>query len=498
MPTETNFAPNLGEIFEAHNGPVEVFDFNGVPSGAAPEGAFGIDTSNGDFYQVVNGSWVFKFSTGGGVGAVQTPWAQDIQGAGFDLLNVRDITATRNITAEGRLGAFDTTRVGDTDNEWYWKAEDAGMSLYGTGSGGTFKYMSISDPNEGMVLHGSYSFHASGFDGKQLNLVPNANEGVVTISGYSLTVANAQSMIDLAGTWNTSGAPTAIKLNVLDTASDAASLLMDLQTGSASKFKVGRLGSVTMTGLQTITQATVNTGILASTGYSLTGSNATSMLDLAGTWNTTGAPTAFKLNIVNTASNAASLLADFQVGGVSKFKVDNLGFVTASIYDTTSVRVNSGGIQISSTWSLGFTDGGITGNKDTTIFRDAANTLALRNSTNAQSLRIYNSFTTINTSGEWLKIDWKITANQCRIGTVRGSSSGTARVLSLDYGALESSPTAAITIPITSGNIVFGGGVQLSNTAVTGLTPGALAATTDASIVLHDSSGQAYRVPCII
>lgn len=81
-------------------------------------------------------------------------------------------------------------------------------------------------------------------------------------------------------------------------------------------------------GLVTITQATANAGILASTGYSLTGSNATNMVDLAGTWNTSGTPTAFKLNITNTASNAASLLADFQVGGASRFRVRVDGRVT--------------------------------------------------------------------------------------------------------------------------------------------------------------------------
>ena len=40
--------------------------------------------------------------------------------------------------------------------------------------------------------------------------------------------------------------------------------------------------------------------------------------------------------------------------------------------------------------------------------------------------------------------------------------------------------------------------ICVSNAAATGLTAGALAATTNASIVICDSSGQAYRIPCII
>lgn len=46
-----------------------------------------------------------------------------------------------------------------------------------------------------------------------------------------------------------------------------------------------------------------------------------SVLNLAQTWNTTGTPTAIKLNVTNTASNAASLLADFQASTVSKVAI---------------------------------------------------------------------------------------------------------------------------------------------------------------------------------
>ena len=45
-------------------------------------------------------------------------------------------------------------------------------------------------------------------------------------------------MLDLAGTWNTSGNATLIKANVTDTASGASSNLLDLQEGGTSIFKV--------------------------------------------------------------------------------------------------------------------------------------------------------------------------------------------------------------------------------------------------------------------
>jgi hypothetical protein len=87
------------------------------------------------------------------------------------------------------------------------------------------------------------------------------------------------------------------------------------------------LGANTFTRLQTITQGTANEGIIASTGYSLTGANAQSMVDLAGAWNTTGVPTGIKLNITNTASGAGSKLLDLQVGGSSKVNVDVDGYL---------------------------------------------------------------------------------------------------------------------------------------------------------------------------
>lgn len=130
------------------------------------------------------------------------------------------------------------------------------------------------------------------------------------------------------------------------------------------------------------------------------------------------------------------------------------------------------------------------------LIGDAANVIAQRNGAAAQIFNLYNTFTTVLTAGEWAKFAW--VSNQFRFGAVSGSSSGTDRAASWDYGSKLASAAAAITVPATSGNIVFGGGVQLSNAAVTGLTAGVLAATTNATIVLYDSTGQAYRVPCII
>jgi hypothetical protein len=75
-------------------------------------------------------------------------------------------------------------------------------------------------------------------------------------------------MFDLSGTWNTSGTPTGLKLNVVDTASNASSLLMDLQVGGVSKFKVDKAGNVTVIG--TIGGGVAPVITLTKTSYALT------------------------------------------------------------------------------------------------------------------------------------------------------------------------------------------------------------------------------------
>lgn len=61
-----------------------------------------------------------------------------------------------------------------------------------------------------------------------------------------------------------------------------------------------------------------------------TGGQALSHLTFRGTWNTTGAPTAFDINQTDTASNAASLLMNLRTNGVSRFSVRKDGLVTTA------------------------------------------------------------------------------------------------------------------------------------------------------------------------
>ena len=74
---------------------------------------------------------------------------------------------------------------------------------------------------------------------------------------------------------------------------NAADLIPGIVAGTAGVGIASDLRDYIQANLVTpIIAAAANTEALAVTGYSLTGSDATSMIDLAGTWNTTGTPTA--------------------------------------------------------------------------------------------------------------------------------------------------------------------------------------------------------------
>lgn len=98
-------------------------------------------------------------------------------------------------------------------------------------------------------------------------LSPDANNSALTASGYSLTGSNDHPLLDLAGTWNTTGTPTGIKLNVTDTASNSVSPLVDLQIGGVSKAKITKSGQIFAAGQAS---GTPDFASLAAPGYGFT------------------------------------------------------------------------------------------------------------------------------------------------------------------------------------------------------------------------------------
>jgi hypothetical protein len=97
-----------------------------------------------------------------------------------------------------------------------------------------------------------------------------------TFSGQTLTAATNTPIVDLSATWNTSGTPSAFKLNVTDTASNASSLLLNLQVGGTLRASVDKSGNIANTGTITSTsgsysRALDNTGLRIVTPANATG-----------------------------------------------------------------------------------------------------------------------------------------------------------------------------------------------------------------------------------
>lgn len=194
------------------------------------------------------------------------------------------------------------------------------------------------------------------------------------------------------------------------------------------------------------------------TGYSVTGSGTSSMFNLAGTWNTSGVVTGFKLNITDTASDAASILADFQINGVSVNKIDKTGKITiagGSVFRSLAVGSGSTNFDILNA-HVGLA----------AVFGGANGTSALG------------------------------------IGGTSNTRYGAFVPLDSVFGFYDFGNTAPdVTLSRVSANILginSGTSLQLGVAAVTGLGAGLLAALTNASITLKDSTGQTYRIPCII
>lgn len=175
--------------------------------------------------------------------------------------------------------------------------------------------------------------------GTSLALTDAANPSASTLSltGASALTTN-QPLINGTQTWNAGAITfTAFKINVTATASAAASLLLDLQVASASKFNVDKLGNVNFASGAQLS--------LPGSGYILT----------TGTF----------------------------------------GAIVQNAGSTLTTRLYADAFRLSANSFLAWTstnDAG-TGNEDVVLRRDAANTLALRNGATGQTFRIYSTFT---------------------------------------------------------------------------------------------------------
>ena len=160
--------------------------------------------------------------------------------------------------------------------------------------------------------------------------------------------------------------------------------------------------------------------------------------------------TGLKLNVTDTASASGSNLLDLQVGGASKAKIDASGDYYGASYsflgETNKVSIRYGtsrlltidqtasspGARVGSGGAFAWSSiSNSEGNPDLFLRRDAANILAQRNGTNAQTFRVYNTYTDASNYERGF-FQWN--SNVLEIGTEAGGT-GTNRTVSLVTGS---------------------------------------------------------------
>ena len=200
----------------------------------------------------------------------------------------------------------------------------------------------------------------------------------------------------------------------------------------------------------------------AGSALTLTGGTVTAsapLISATQTWNDAAVTfTGLLVNVTSTNSAAASLLANFQVGGTSVANIRRDGRILATSFALVSGATsgtgfsyhsaaqdgghiqcfNNAGSQIFTATTLMFRCSGdlslgravgLGQSPDTILVRDDAGMLAQRNAANAQTFRLYNTFTS-TTNFERLNIAAQ-TGGSFIIGTEKGSGSpgGSARAL---------------------------------------------------------------------
>jgi hypothetical protein len=243
--------------------------------------------------------------------------------------------------------------------------------------------------------------------------------------------------------------------NFLELESNVSSLTASINlVNSNAVVLASNVSSLTASVSNILTGTTSFSGNKTFTGNVGIGIAPTAKLHIAETWNNVSTTfTAIRSNVTDTASAAGSLLLDLQVAGASKFRVGKDGQVSAGSFmmgsspeSTTSMSglsrngnnllVNTVGTQAFNFSTASFIStrpiafGASAYTADVVLNRDAANILAQRNGTSAQTQRIYNTYTDASNYERGV-IGW--TANALQIGT-EAAGTGTLRNINLIGG----------------------------------------------------------------
>ena len=247
--------------------------------------------------------------------------------------------------------------------------------------------------------------------------------------------------------------------------------------------------TLSMTGTGTITLSGTSSGTLVGTGASTvvsktftptagtltltpTGSCTTVQLELGSVFSGYTATTGTAITTTNNISvpsgqvllqNGTSSLPSISLGATNNGIYGISGVCTAVasagvVYQAFNYST-SGEIIVHQNGRYAFGSSGIN-SADTFLYRDAANTLAQRNSTNAQTFRLYNTYTDAS-NYERLSIDWSTTANTATIVT-QNAGTGSARSLAIGQDLYVNSVRVGRGGGNVSSNLAIGNNVMVA------------------------------------
>lgn len=261
-------------------------------------------------------------------------------------------------------------------------------------------------------------------------------------------------------------------------------------------------------------KATLANTFLSLTGGTVAGGTRTSSgstLTITETLNNAGVtfPGALVVDVTDTASAAGSLLMDLKVGGVSKLAVKKqygvieLSDANGSVnFQSTPGNIGAQyslyGTRLRSSSSIEWSSSSsyINAPNDIVLLRDAAGVLAQRNGTNAQTSRLYGTYTD-GSNYERGFMRWN--SNVLEIGT-EAAGTGTIREISLTGNAkgIRISPETNTIFMVPTGGegptfelngIGFSGWAQLGSYSIFGTTQAGTANRAGATIKVYPLGG---------
>jgi len=244
----------------------------------------------------------------------------------------------------------------------------------------------------------------------------------VTANAYTLSMTGTGT-ITLSGTSTGTLVGTGVNTVVSKTFTPTAGTLTLTPTGSCTTVQL-ELGNIFSSYTATTGTAVTTTNNIIAPSGSVTANNFYAPTNLTTAYGFTG----------NLAGSGFGSFANNQLvltlGGVPSFR---------TLTSQTTVPA-------AASWGWSNSANPANGTDDLTLYRDSANTLAQRNSTNAQAFRLYNTYTS-STSYENLQFDWTTTANTATISTQKGSGGGTARTLAIGQPLVISPGYTVATLP---------------------------------------------------